>query len=136
MSERRRLRAGAPPTPARDDAFPECLAVGACIEVWDAQGRSGITAWRRHRDAVRRWREDHGLRHEELPPALRSGSPWSYDYLTAEPDRLAQRLRAYGLPPDWSPSPAPVEWLVPTATTTGRTTKDGHLNAPGVHRGA
>jgi hypothetical protein len=115
------------PTPVVDaDGVPECLRAGVCIEVWAPDVAPGawpgpdVVAHGAYRRAIDHWREMHGIgpwEHGRMPPRLRRpGSPWSFDYLAQEPERLAEHLRSHDLPPDWRPTPAPPEWCTPTAT--------------------
>jgi hypothetical protein len=107
------------------DELPECLRAGACIEVWasDRVGSGDFDKpwWRARRAylaAVDLWRELHGIgfyEYDRMPEALkRSRMPWSFATLAEQPERLAQRLRSYDLPPDWRPTPAPPEWRTTT----------------------
>jgi hypothetical protein len=120
MRRRRVEPAGAPTA----DDVPECLRAGPCIEVW-AHGRTGPgfeapwwAARRAYLNARDLWREAHGIDDRDyarLPDVLkRSSRPWSFAYLSQEPERLAQILRYYDLPPDWQPTPAPPEWRTTT----------------------
>ncbi len=124
-STRRQLRAqAAAPALALEQDVPDCLRAGRCVEVWDLAGHSPITAWRRHARARQRWldlREVGLWEHARMPAVLRCGGPWSYRELARGPALLADQLHRMGLPPDWTPTPAPAAWLT-TATPNPRGT--------------
>jgi hypothetical protein len=87
-----------------------CLRAGACIEVWAPDGPP-IAAMGALHGAHARWRHLTGQR-----GGVGGSTPWSFHYLAAtNPDHLTARLAALGLPPDWTPSPAPAEWKVTSA---------------------
>lgn len=99
------------------EPIPECLLVGACVEVWDPLEHDSMSALRNHRAAVRMWCERNGItwpRYEGKPEALaRGGPPWSYEYLAARDRKLLAQVRcSRNLPADWRPTAAPAAWLL------------------------
>lgn len=116
-----------PPEPETEAVdVPEALRAGACIEVWTAAtsvGEGFIDTYQAHGDARSRFIRSLGLGerapYRQLPAGLRvPTSPWSFaEQLAKDPRALAERLDRHGLPPDWTPSPAPpVESFGPERT--------------------
>jgi hypothetical protein len=85
--------------PPSTDVVPPELALGACIEVWAADGRSVFDAWRRHSRARHRWAQGSRMSTADLCRRVPAGAPWSVDFLLAHGgrDRLQQRLERAGV---------------------------------------
>lgn len=71
-------------------------------EEW-VRRRPHVTS-RRYAKARDAWLSQRGIRLSEAPEALRQAVPWSIEYFQENnPDWLADRLRAAGLPSGWRP---------------------------------
>jgi len=81
-----------------DGVPPAELVVGACIEVWAADCRDGLVAYRRHRDARRAWCDERAMRGEAVL-RVGGGSPWSVEFMIAQGRRevVVERLARTGV---------------------------------------
>lgn len=87
-----------PPEPRDAGLPPPEVRVGACIEVWAADSRDGLVAYRRHRDARRAWCDEQAMRGEAVL-RVGGGSPWSADFMIEQGRRevVVERLARAGV---------------------------------------
>lgn len=95
---------------------PVYLRAGPCSQVWDPVRPAVPDEWPNfavrvhvnYRNVLRGWLEVNHLQRDDarLPECLRkSHGPWPF--IATEPERMARILAWRGLPPDWTPTPAP-----------------------------